>query len=173
MEANLDYAEGIFTRVLEGMDKERVLSSEIICAELANIWRNTPIIRHPAQCLSKVGAGLCPGFYRFRIGAGCGQLDDRQAIKQGLSVEAALTSLQLNFNPFQDLGSYGKRILHAKKLGIFTIGGGVPAQLGRNRWPLFDILQNRLNISLPFVRFHYGVRVCPAGSLGRFEWLHL
>ena len=51
--------------------------------------------------------------------------------------------------------------MQAKKLGIFTIGGGVPRNWAQQVGPFFDILQNRLGIELPFVRFQYGIRICP------------
>lgn len=162
MEANLDYAEGVFTQVLEGMDKERVLSSEIICAELGkHLAEHTDQSGILRNAYLKGVPVYVPAFTDSELGLDVANWMIGRAIKQGKSVEEALTSIQLNFNPFQDLGSYGKRILHAKKLGIFTIGGGVPRNWAQQVGPFFDILQNRLNITLPFVRFHYGVRICP------------
>lgn len=49
----------------------------------------------------------------------------------------------------------------AKKLGIFTIGGGVPRNNAQNVAPLIEILNVRLNLGLPEVRYVYGCRICP------------
>ena len=65
------------------------------------------------------------------------------------------------FNPFLDLHDYTKRVLRAERLGIFTIGGGVPRNWVQQVGPLVDMLGARLGAELPVPRFHYGVRICP------------
>ncbi len=65
------------------------------------------------------------------------------------------------FNPFVDLLDYSRRISdHTGKLGIFTLGGGVPRNWAQQVAPLIDImirdgfpLENRI--------FERGVRICP------------
>ncbi|RXL79659.1 deoxyhypusine synthase, partial [Citrobacter sp. AAK_AS5] len=49
----------------------------------------------------------------------------------------------------------------AKRLGIFTIGGGVPRNWSQQVAPVYAITADRLNIRLPEVRFQFGVRICP------------
>ena len=70
-------------------------------------------------------------------------------------------SVSLKFNPFLDLGAYAQKALATPKLGIFTVGGGVPRNWAQQVAPYLDLLQTRLNLDLPEVRFHYGVRLCP------------
>ena len=65
------------------------------------------------------------------------------------------------FNPFLDLNSYTERLLSAKRLGIFTIGGGVPRNWAQQTPPYIDILNMRLGVQLTPPRFQYGVRICP------------
>jgi deoxyhypusine synthase len=65
------------------------------------------------------------------------------------------------YNPFLDLLSYARRISTKKKLGIFTIGGGVPRNWAQQVGPFYDIAAHRLDVELPAVRFSYGVRICP------------
>ena len=78
------------------------------------------------------------------------------------------------FNPFLDLNSYTRNLLGAKKLGIFTIGGGVPRNWAQQVPPYIEILNMRLGTTLTPPRFHYGVRICPGTRLlGRTQWLHL
>lgn len=50
----------------------------------------------------------------------------------------------------------------AKRLGIFTIGGGVPRNNTQNIAPLHEIYLNRLGIDGKPCSFHYGVRIDPA-----------
>ncbi|MBL1210603.1 deoxyhypusine synthase family protein [Geminocystis sp. GBBB08] len=49
----------------------------------------------------------------------------------------------------------------AKKLGIFTIGGGVPRNNIQNVSPLIDLINEREKENLPLRKFAYGCRVCP------------
>jgi len=50
----------------------------------------------------------------------------------------------------------------AKRLGIFTIGGGVPRNFTQNVAPLIEILNARIKqLGLPTAKFFYGVKICP------------
>ena len=64
-------------------------------------------------------------------------------------------------NPFLDLNSYTEHLLSAKRLGIFTVGGGVPRNWAQQTPPYIEILNLRLGTELPPPRFQYGVRICP------------
>ncbi len=66
-----------------------------------------------------------------------------------------------NYNPFLDLQYYARFIGRAKRLGIFTIGGGVPRNWAQQVGPYYDITSARLDIELKHPRFQYGVRICP------------
>lgn len=71
----------------------------------------------------------------------------------------------LRYDGFGDLERY--RVLCEEataaegKLGIFTIGGGVPRNWAQQIGPYIDVLNTRLGLNTPRIRFHYGVRVCP------------
>ena len=65
------------------------------------------------------------------------------------------------FNPFLDLQEYARLLLNADRLGIFTIGGGVPRNWAQQIAPLFDVVKERLGRDLGEPRFRYGVRICP------------
>ena len=66
-----------------------------------------------------------------------------------------------SYNPFLDLHNYTRRILAAKRLGIFTVGGGVPRNWAQQVGPFIDILNMRLGMELSEPRFQYAVRLCP------------
>ena len=48
-----------------------------------------------------------------------------------------------------------------KRLGIFTVGGGVPRNWAQQVGPFSEIINMRLGAKLPVPRFRYGVRICP------------
>jgi deoxyhypusine synthase len=65
------------------------------------------------------------------------------------------------FNPFLDLRQYASLIGRSKRVGIFTVGGGVPRNWAQQVGPFFDVISHRLGVELPLPRFQYGVRICP------------
>lgn len=65
------------------------------------------------------------------------------------------------FNPFLDLQEYSRLIGRSKRIGIFTIGGGVPRNWAQQVAPYYDITADRLDVELPAPRFQYGIRLCP------------
>ncbi|MEM8679351.1 MAG: deoxyhypusine synthase family protein [Planctomycetota bacterium] len=65
------------------------------------------------------------------------------------------------FNPFLDLQHYARFASSFKRLGIFTIGGGVPRNWSQQVAPYIDVTNHRLGTRLPIPRFQYGVRICP------------
>lgn len=54
-----------------------------------------------------------------------------------------------------------KMVTEAKKVGIFSIGGGVPRNNVQNVAPLIEIMNARLGLNLPERMFSYGCRIDP------------
>lgn len=71
----------------------------------------------------------------------------------------------LAFDAFRDLEVYRafceEAVSEEKKLGIFTIGGGVPRNWAQQIGPYIDVMNHRLNLNVPRIRFTCGVRICP------------
>lgn len=66
------------------------------------------------------------------------------------------------FDPLRDLRDYYERSLAAKRLGILTIGGGVPRNWAQQVGPLGELLHRRTGGEMGgLIRFRYGVRLCP------------
>jgi deoxyhypusine synthase len=65
------------------------------------------------------------------------------------------------FSPFLDLQQYARLACAAPRLGILTIGGGVPRNWAQQVGPYIDITNHRLGCHLTPPRFRYGVRICP------------
>ena len=102
-----------------------------------------------------------PAFTDSELGLDLAGFMVRRALAEGKDIAAALGSVSLKFNPFLDLGAYAQKALETPKLGIFTVGGGVPRNWAQQVAPYLELLHSRLNLDLPEVRFHYGVRLCP------------
>ncbi len=51
--------------------------------------------------------------------------------------------------------------LEAEKIGIFTVGGGVPRNNDQNDAPLIEIMNERLGLEMPVKQFIYGGRIAP------------
>jgi deoxyhypusine synthase len=68
---------------------------------------------------------------------------------------------RLVYDPFRDLSHYADLCQTKPKLGIFTIGGGVPRNWAQQVGPFWEVLGNRIPGAGRLVRFWYGVRICP------------
>ncbi len=71
----------------------------------------------------------------------------------------------LSYDGFRDLTQFRRlcegALADGKKLGIFTIGGGVPRNWAQQVGPFVDVRNVRLGIEKPKTRYTYGVRICP------------
>ena len=68
---------------------------------------------------------------------------------------------KISFDPFLDLEHFAATLLRQKKLGILTIGGGVPRNWSQQFGPFLELRHRRLGENIPLKRYHYGVRICP------------
>lgn len=67
----------------------------------------------------------------------------------------------IRFDPFLDLEHYTELVAGAKRLGIFTVGGGVPRNWAQQVAPYLEAAARREAKDAPPRRFRYGVRICP------------
>jgi deoxyhypusine synthase len=162
MEANLDYAEAVFREVLAGLDREAVWSSLSVCRELGKYL--AAHTEAPGILRSAFLQGVpvfIPAFTDSELGLDLAVHMVGEAVAAGRGLPDALTELSLKFNPFLDLGEYARVALGAKKLGIFTVGGGVPRNWAQQAAPYLELLATRLQVEVPELKFRYGVRLCP------------
>jgi deoxyhypusine synthase len=162
MEANLDYAEAVFREVLAGLDKEEVWSSVGLCRELGKyLAQHTEVPGILRSAYLKGVPVFIPAFTDSELGLDLAVHMVGEATAAGQGLPEALTALSLKFNPFLDLGEYARSIMGAGKLGIFTVGGGVPRNWAQQAAPYLELLATRLKVAVPEVKFRYGVRLCP------------
>jgi len=172
MELNLNHVEHVAGETLNRLDPRQPLSSEMLTRELgrtlANEFEGPGILKSAFQ---KDVPVFIPAFTDSELGLdvsiwAMGQHwktpDASQEDPQdGRAVWNALQQHRPAFNPFLDLNSYTDNLLKAKRLGIFTIGGGVPRNWAQQIPPYIEILNLRLGTEITPPRFQYGVRICP------------
>ena len=163
MESNLNYVEAFTSQALDRLPGEQELSSEIVNRTLGQVLAEDP---HASGVLRSAyleeRAGLRPRVHR--LGAGPRSLHlghEEGAGARGDQDPLALFDHLPRYNPFLDLNSFAKLALGAKKLGIFTIGGGVPRNWAQEVGPYVDITNHRLGVELTPPRYLYAVRICP------------
>jgi deoxyhypusine synthase len=160
--ANLNDVEEFNGRALERLGAERELSSEIVCRTLGELLAED---EHGAGVLrsafEKDVPVYVPAFTDSELGLDLATWTMNRARKEGVSRIEELLDRTPRFNPFLDLSSFAKFALSSKRLGIFTIGGGVPRNWAQEIAPFIDVANHRLNLGVPPPRYRYAVRICP------------
>jgi deoxyhypusine synthase len=171
MESNLNYVEHVVSMTLKRINTEQPLSSHMLTHELgktlAEEFEGPGILK--SAYLKQVPVYI-PAFTDSEMGLDVGtwamskNIDRaRSQAKEGgdLAILRALHQTYPSFNPYLDLNDYAEQILGANRLGIFTIGGGVPRNWAQQVAPYIEIGNVRLGMNVKPPRFQYGVRICP------------
>ncbi|NLS93731.1 MAG: deoxyhypusine synthase family protein [Planctomycetaceae bacterium] len=163
MEANLCRAQETMSEVLAGMDWSEPTCSSRLTREIGRrlveqgqmpsilgcAFRKQVPVYIPAFTDSELGLDVATHFLTL-VDA-----------KKHEANPAEFFSGVPSFNPFLDLYDYAQQILSAERIGIVTIGGGVPRNWAQQVGPFIDIINMRLGTSFEVPRFRYGVRICP------------
>jgi deoxyhypusine synthase len=153
-EQNLDDVEEVMAAVLEAWDHNEVMCSyklnHAIGAHLANRDKGQRGILKSAY--EKGVPVFVPAFSDSELGLDTA-LNNRLRESTGRH--------KIRFDPFEDLEHFAATLLRQKKLGIFTIGGGVPRNWSQQFGPFIELRHRRLGENLPLKRYHYGLRICP------------
>jgi len=163
MEKNLNAIDEFVRRELDRIVDQQPWSSEIICRALgkalAEMGDSPGVLR--SAYLRKVPVYV-PAFTDSEMGLDVATwMLRRTQAKHGPGFDPFASPEAPPFNPFQDLLSYAKLVRTKKRLGIVTIGGGVPRNWAQQVAPFYDIVGHRLGVELEHPRFTYGVRICP------------
>jgi deoxyhypusine synthase len=152
-ETNLDHVELVMEAVLGKWDPQQTMCS----------WKlNRAIGEHLKRHAQ--GRGILKSAFEKNVPVFVPAFTDSE-----LGLDVALTNRmrarkgqpQLNFNPFLDLNHFADTLLQQKRLGIFTIGGGVPRNWAQQFGPYCELRVRRAGEDVELKRYHYGVRVCP------------
>ncbi|HXE90533.1 MAG TPA: deoxyhypusine synthase family protein [Terriglobales bacterium] len=152
-EKNLDDVEALVFEVLEKWNPK-----EILCS-----WRLNQAIGAHLDKHAK-GRGILKSAFRKKVPVFVPAFTDSE-----LGLDVALANRirrrdgkpALRFDSFLDLEHFTETLLGQKKLGIFTIGGGVPRNWAQQFGPYVELMHRRAGENVPIKRYHYGVRICP------------
>jgi len=153
-EQNLDHVEEVISEILENWDHNEVVCSyklnHTIGEHLAkHAWGQRGILK---SAYEKGVPVFVPAFTDSELGLDVA-LNNRLRESTGRH--------KLRFDPFEDLEHFAATLLRQKRLGIFTIGGGVPRNWSQQFGPFIELRHRRLGENVPLKRYHYGVRICP------------
>ncbi|MBU1157766.1 MAG: deoxyhypusine synthase family protein [Candidatus Thermoplasmatota archaeon] len=156
LERSLDDMELIFRDVMEKATGE----SE----SLGSYALNWLIGKHLAENTTKDQRGILKSAYLKKVPVYVPSFTDSEL---GLDFGVYMRRMKLagktpiRYDAFADLEDYTDRVLASKKLGILTIGGGVPRNWAQQVGPYLDIINKRVGSGGGFKRFDYAVRICP------------
>ena len=153
-EQNLDDVEEVISEILEKWDHNDVVCSyklnHVIGQHLAKHAKNERGILKSA--FQKGVPVFVPAFSDSELGLDFA-LNNRLRESTGRH--------KLRFDPFEDMEHFAATLLRQERLGVFTIGGGVPRNWAQQVGPFIELRRRRLGERVPLKRYHYGVRVCP------------
>jgi deoxyhypusine synthase len=152
-EANLDHVERIMDRAMKDADPNVVLCSRVIHERIGDTLLAEGHDRGILPVARKHGIPVyVPAFTDSELGLDFEVQNRRRDLEK---------KPRLQYNPFLDLAHYTELCRSKKRLGIFTIGGGVPRNWAQQAGPFWEILEKRTGIPGGIVRFTYAVRICP------------
>ncbi|HET9165977.1 MAG TPA: deoxyhypusine synthase family protein [Candidatus Angelobacter sp.] len=152
-EQNLDHVELVMEEVLGKWDPQQIMCS----------WKLNRAIGDHLKHHAK-GRGILKSAYEKNVPVFVPAFTDSE---MGLDValnnrmRAREGKPQLRYDPFLDLNYFAETLLQQKKLGILTIGGGVPRNWAQQFGPYCELRVRRAGEDVPLKRYHYGVRICP------------
>lgn len=153
-EVNLDDVERVIFHVLEEWDP-----SEMLCSYKLNHAIGAYLGKQ-----AKDQRGILKSAYEQGVPVFVPAFTDSE-----LGLDLALSNRmreaagrhKLRFDPFEDLEHFAATLLRQKRLGIITIGGGVPRNWSQQFGPFIELRHRRMGENVPLKRYHYGVRICP------------
>jgi deoxyhypusine synthase len=152
-EQNLDDVERVVFQVLEEWDPSEILCSYKLNHAIGKFLAKNVKDRGILKSAHEMGVPVfVPAFTDSELGLDLA-LSNR--------VREAAGRHKLRFDPFEDLEHFAATLLRQKRLGIFTIGGGVPRNWSQQFGPFIELRHRRMGENLPLKRYHYGVRICP------------
>jgi len=152
-ETNLDHVEEVVDGILDKWDPE-----EVVCS-----WKLHERVGDFLVKNSK-GRGILKSAYEHKVPVFVPAFSDSE-----LGLDFALNQYArkkhkrplLRFDPFEDFEKFARTMMATKKMGIFTIGGGVPRNWSQQFGVYAELMARRGYENLPLKRYNYGLRICP------------
>jgi deoxyhypusine synthase len=153
-EQNLDQVEEVISEILEGWDH-----NEVMCSYKLNHAIGEYLAQH-----AKDQRGILKSAYEKGVPVFVPAFTDSELgldLALGNRLRESTGRHKLRFDPFEDLEHFAATLLRQTRLGIFTIGGGVPRNWSQQFGPFIELRHRRMGENVPLKRYHYGVRICP------------
>jgi deoxyhypusine synthase len=152
-ETNLDDVEQVMFKLLSEWDDKEIVCSyklnQVIGQHLSKTVKERGILK---SAYEKGVPVFVPAFTDSELGLDFA-LANRARIRDKRPT--------LRFDPFLDLEHFAATLLQQERLGIFTIGGGVPRNWSQQFGPFIELRHRQLGEDVPLKRYHYGLRICP------------
>lgn len=152
-ETNLDHVEKVVDGILGDWEDE-----EVVCS-----WK---LHRRIGEFLAKEtkGRGILKSAYEHNVPVFVPAFTDSE-----LGIDFALHKISrqkakrplLRYDPYEDFETFADTMLATKRMGIFTVGGGVPRNWSQQFGVYAELLARRGYKNLPLKRYNYGLRICP------------
>ena len=152
-ETNLDHVEEVVDTIFEEWDPAEAVCSHKLHKRIgAYLDKNTK------------GRGILKSAYQHKVPVFVPAFSDSE-----LGLDFALNQYArkrekkpvLRFDPFEDFETFASTMMATKRMGIFTIGGGVPRNWSQQFGVYAELMARRGYENLPLKRYNYGVRICP------------
>ena len=152
-EVNLDHVEEIVDHILEKWDAAETVSSHKLHQRIGGYLK-----------LHSKGRGILKSAYEHNVPVFVPAFTDSElgidfALQQKTRKRAGRPLLR--FDPFVDFEKFAETMLGQKKMGIFTVGGGVPRNWSQQFGVYAELLARRGYEKIPLKRYSYGLRICP------------
>jgi deoxyhypusine synthase len=153
-EQNLDDVERVMSDILGDWDH-----SEVLCSYKLNHAIGAHLARRAKEQRGILRSAYEKGVPVFVPAFTDSELGLDLALHNRLRESAGRHKIR--YDPFEDLEHFASTLLRQARLGIFTIGGGVPRNWSQQFGPFIELRHRRMNENVPLKRYHYGVRICP------------
>lgn len=152
-EVNLDQVEAVVQVILRGWNPEQPVSSwklnRAIGEYLARTTRERGILK---SAYEKNVPVFVPAFTDSELGIDLA-LENQRREREGQP--------KLRFDVYDDFNYFVEYLLAKERLGIFTIGGGVPRNWAQQFGISVELRIRRGYDRFPLKRYQYGLRICP------------
>lgn len=153
-EVNLDHVEAVVDAVLEKWPDDEFVSSWKLNQRLGELLHR----QHGSA------RGILKSAYERKVPVFIPAFTDSE-----LGLDLALHNLarkkqgrpEPEFNSMADLEHFTQTLVKAKRLGIFTVGGGVPRNWAQQFGVFIELRARRKLDNFELKRYQYGLRVCP------------
>ena len=152
-ETNLDHVEDVVDHIFDQWN-----ANEVVCS-----WK---VHRRVGEYLVKQGGGrgILKSAYKRNVPVFVPAFSDSE-----LGIDFALHKIGrqkalrplLRFDPFEDFEKFADTMLATKRMGIFTVGGGVPRNWSQQFGVYAELMARRGYKKVPLKRYNYGLRICP------------